>query len=104
MRGNHVSQMGCTTSSGDDDANAPVDGLAREIGGAVRRTVRRGDVDFVSNAKFFQRLAGLAHNLKVGITAHHDGNQRFAHEYSFLETPLWGSDLSALVTSPPLSV
>src|SRR4029077_4099053 len=74
VSGNHSGQMRCTTSSSDDDANAPVDGLAHEIGSAVRRTVRRGDVDFVSNAEFLQRLARLAHNLKVGITAHHDGN------------------------------
>src|SRR4029077_5615555 len=38
VSGNHSRQMCRTTGSSDDDANAPVDGLAREIGSAVGRT------------------------------------------------------------------
>src|SRR5258708_19306011 len=68
------------SGASDDHLNPAPGGLAREIGRAIRRTMRRGNVDLVSDPKLLQCLPGLAHNLKVGIASHHDGNQGLAHQ------------------------
>src|SRR5213596_1143865 len=68
--------------AGDDHANAPSSRIAGVIGRPVRRPMRRSYVDLIVNSKIVKRFPSLAHDLEIGITAHHNRNQWLAHPSS----------------------
>ena len=76
---NHARQMRRPTRAGDNDADSTIGSGARVFGGAIRRAVRRSDVYLVNDAEIIQRFSGLAHDLQIRITAHHDRNLWLAH-------------------------
>src|SRR5438094_10197031 len=68
-----------TAGSSNDHANAASGSFARIFGSSFWRAMCRGYIDLIFNAKIFQRLSRLAHDLKIGIAPHHNRNQQFAH-------------------------
>ena len=81
MRGNHSGEVRRAAGSRDNHANAAARGFTRKVRRAIRRAMRRSHIDLVSNPKILERLRRLAHDVEVGITAHHNRNQWLTHEY-----------------------
>src|SRR5260370_16881594 len=91
--------MGRATRAGDDDADAASSSVARVFCGTIGRTVRRGYVNLVGNPETLERFASLAHNLKVGVAAHHDRNQGFAQFTPFKAASSCGPRMTRLLSS-----
>src|SRR5580698_5464791 len=84
MSRNHPSQMCRPASSCDDHANPAPSSLPRKVGRPVRRSVRRSNINLITDPKLLQSFPGLAHNLKVRITPHHNRNQSLTHLSPYL--------------------
>src|SRR5260370_21902444 len=89
--------MGRATRAGDDDADAASSSVARVFCGTIGRTVCRGYVNLVGNPETLERFASLAHNLKVGVAAHHDRNQGFAQFSPFKAASSCGSRMTRVI-------
>jgi hypothetical protein len=72
MRGDNSGKMRSPTGSGNNHADAAARSSARIVRRAIRRPVRRGDVDFVTDPETLERFRGLAHDIEIGITTHHN--------------------------------
>src|SRR5271157_3442716 len=60
----------------------------------------RGYVNLIRDAELVERLAGLAHDLQIGIASHHDGNLWLGHVLSLVQRTGKGTTSSRAVTTP----
>jgi hypothetical protein len=63
-----------------DDLDVFLARLERVLLHKLRSSMGRDDFHFKANAEFLQRLSGFFHDLRIGLTAHNDGDfSAFAH-------------------------
>src|SRR5579871_148971 len=70
------------TRSGNNDLNATISRFLREICRPVRRPMRRRHINLICDPEIVESLSGLAHDLQIRITPHHNRNPWLAHHFS----------------------
>ena len=96
----HACQMRRSARARDDHANAALRSLASVVRRAIGRPMRGSYIHLIGNPELIKRLPSFAHDLQIGVAAHHDRNDWLGHKLRIWFASIFAGKITTRIVNP----